>query len=37
MLPATLTFFPARSTNLPVNAVTVVLPLVPVIAKTWGV
>ena len=36
MLPATATLLPARSTSWPVNAVTVVLPLVPVIASTAG-
>ena len=36
MLPATADCFPARSTSWPVSAVTVVLPLVPVIASTEG-
>ena len=36
MLPATLTDLPARSINCPVSEVTVVLPLVPVMANTWG-
>ena len=36
MLPATATLKPARSTNNPVREVTVVLPLVPVMAKILG-
>ena len=36
MLPATFTVLPARATNCPVSDVTVVLPLVPVIASTCG-
>ena len=36
MLPATATRLPARSTSWPVKAVTVVLPLVPVMASTDG-
>ena len=36
MFPATATRRPARSNNCPVNAVTVVLPFVPVIANTCG-
>jgi hypothetical protein len=36
MLPATATVLPARATNWPVSAVTVVLPLVPVTASTAG-
>ena len=36
MLPATATVLPARLTNCPVSEVTVVLPLVPVMAKTLG-
>ena len=36
MLPATPTFLPARSHNKPVRLVVVVLPLVPVIASTFG-
>ena len=36
MLPATATGRPVRSTSKPVNAVTVVFPLVPVMASTLG-
>ena len=36
ILPATATVLPARATNWPVSYVTVVLPLVPVIAMIWG-
>ncbi len=36
MLPATATFLPARSHKRPVRLVVVVLPLVPVIAITFG-
>ncbi|MNV68380.1 hypothetical protein D3C71_1612220 [compost metagenome] len=36
MLPATATRLPERSTSWPVSDVTVVLPLVPVIASTAG-
>ena len=36
MLPATATLLPERSTSWPVSDVTVVLPLVPVIASTAG-
>ena len=36
MLPATATVLPARSTSCPVSDVTVVLPLVPVMASTHG-
>ena len=36
MLPATATVLPARCTSWPVNAVTVVFPLVPVMAITAG-
>ncbi len=36
MLPATATLSPARATSCPVSEVTVVLPLVPVTAKTAG-
>ena len=36
MLPATATVLPARSHRRPVSAVVVVLPFVPVIARTFG-
>ena len=36
MLPATATVLPARCTSWPVSAVTVVFPLVPVMAITLG-
>ena len=36
MLPATATRLPERSTSCPVREVTVVLPLVPVMASTAG-
>jgi hypothetical protein len=36
MLPATRTVLPARSHSWPTSVVTVVLPLVPVMAMTFG-